>query len=149
MRATVQRVSQASVTVDEEVVGRIDEGLLVYLGVGKDDGPDDASYMVDKIAGLRIFNDSDGKMNLSVTDIKGGVLMISAFALQADARKGRRPSFDPAAGPELANQLYEQVCDRLEQMGLTIARGIFRAHMQVESNNDGPVCILLDSKRTF
>jgi len=149
MRATVQRVSQAEVTVDEQAVGSIGRGLLVYLGVGKDDGPEDVSYMVDKISGLRIFNDPAGKMNLSVADISGGILLISAFALQADARKGRRPSFDPAAGPEPAERLYERVCQELADRDLSVARGVFRAHMEVTSTNDGPVCILLDSKRTF
>lgn len=149
MRATVQRVSQASVVVEEGVAGQIGRGLLVYVGVGEDDGVADVQYLVDKISNLRIFNDDAGKMNLSVRDIQGGVLVISAFALQADARKGRRPSFDAAARPELAKQLYEELCEELAKIGLTVARGVFRAHMEVASVNDGPICILLDSKRVF
>ena len=149
MRATVQRVSKAQVQVDDQVVGAIDAGLLVYVGVAKDDGPEDVRYLADKIIALRIFNDADGKMNLSVRDVAGGVLVISAFALQADARKGRRPSFDAAAGPEQADALYQQLCEALAETPLTVARGIFRATMQVSSINDGPICILLDSKRTF
>lgn len=149
MRATVQRVSEASVTVDSRVVGSIGQGLLVYVGVGKDDDDTDLSYIADKIVGLRIFNDADGKMNLGVADVEGGLLVISAFALQADARKGRRPSFEAAAGPELAETLYSRLCEKLARTGLTVARGIFRAHMHVASVDDGPVLILLDSKRTF
>lgn len=149
MRATVQRVSRASVTVDGRVVGAVDQGLLVYLGVGKDDSEADVRYIAEKTAGLRFFNDAEGKMNLSVVEVGGGVLVVSAFALQGDVRKGRRPSFDAAAGPELAEALYEQVCERLASMGLTVARGVFRAHMDVASVNDGPICILLDSKRGF
>jgi D-aminoacyl-tRNA deacylase len=149
MRATVQRVSSASVTVEGRVVGRIGAGLLVYAGVASDDAEDDVRYLVDKIANLRIFRDADGKMNRSVLDVGGAVLVISAFALQADARKGRRPSFDAAAAPELAEALYNRLCEALAAAGLTVARGIFRAHMDVESINDGPICILLDSKRLF
>jgi len=149
MRATVQRVSQASVTVDDQVVGSIGPGLLVYAGVADGDDESDVRYLADKIAGLRIFNDDAGKMNRSVTDIAGGVLVISAFTLQADARKGRRPSFDAAAGLELAERLYESLCEQLRQAGLTVAQGQFRAHMHVTSLNDGPICILLDSKRVF
>ena len=149
MRATVQRVSSARVIVDQQVVGEIGVGLLVYAGVAADDAPDDVQYLVDKIAHLRIFNDDEGKMNRSVGDVGGGVLVISAFALQADARKGRRPSFDAAAPPELANALYERRCDDLAATGLAVARGVFRAAMQVESVNVGPICILLDSKRLF
>lgn len=149
MRATLQRVSKAQVTVDDQVVGAIDNGLLVYVGVAIDDGPDDVHYLADKIATQRIFNDADDKMNLSVQDIGGSVLVISAFALQADARKGRRPSFDNAAPPELANTLYQQLCQKLTEKGLTVAQGVFRAYMQVSSINEGPICILLDSKRTF
>ncbi len=149
MRATVQRVSQASVTVEGRVVGSIGRGLLVYVGVAADDGEADVQYVAGKITGLRIFNDADGRMNLSVGEVDGGILVISAFALQADARKGRRPSFDPAAGPELAESLYDRLCGELAATGLPVARGVFRAHMDVSSVNDGPVCILLDSKRTF
>lgn len=149
MRATIQRVSQAQVTVEGRIVGAIDAGLLVYVGVAQDDGPEDVRYLADKIAALRIFNDADGKMNLSIQDVAGGVLVISAFALQADARKGRRPSFDNAAGPELADALYQQLYKELAKTGLTVARGVFRAYMQVSSINDGPICILLDSRRGF
>ena len=149
MRATVQRVREASVIVDGKVVGAIAAGLLVYVGVGRDDGAEDVQYLAEKIVGLRIFTDSDGKMNLSVREIGGGALVISAFALQADARKGRRPSFDAAAPPEQANTLYEQLCETLAKSGLEVARGVFRAHMLVSSVNNGPICILLDSKRGF
>lgn len=149
MRAVVQRVSQAQVIVEDQVVGRINAGLLVYVGVAPDDGEADVQYIGEKIAGLRIFRDASDKMNRSVTDIAGGVLVISAFALQADARKGRRPSFDGAAEPALAEQLYQRLCEWLAATGLRVERGIFRAHMQVASVNDGPVSILLDSKRLF
>lgn len=149
MRATVQRVFEASVTVDGRVVGAIAEGLLVYLGVATDDKPADVQYMTDKIAHLRIFVDDAGKMNRGVQDVGGAVLIISAFALQGDARKGRRPSFDAAARPELAQSLYDQLCSELNAIGLRVERGVFRAHMDVTSVNNGPICILLDSKRTF
>jgi D-aminoacyl-tRNA deacylase len=149
MRATVQRVHEASVTVDDRVVGAIGQGLLVFAGVAADDAESDVQYVAEKIAGLRIFNDADGKMNRNVSEIGGGVLVISAFTLQADARKGRRPSFDAAAGLDLALALYERLCEVLSGMGLTVARGVFRAHMEVTSINDGPICILLDSKRIF
>jgi len=149
MRATVQRVSSARVIVEGRVTGEIGQGLLVYVGVAAADTPDDVLYLVDKIAHLRIFNDDEGKMNRSVVDVGGGVLVISAFALQGDARKGRRPSFDAAAPPELANALYERLCDDLAAAGLAVARGVFRAAMLVESVNVGPICILLDSKRLF
>jgi len=149
MRAAVQRVSEASVTVEGRVVGAIRQGLLVYVGMAADDGEQDLAYMLDKIPNLRIFHDAAGKMNRSALDIGGGILVISAFALQADARRGRRPSFDAAAPPELAAALYDQLCDRLSKTGLAVERGIFRAHMDVASLNDGPICVLLDSKRTF
>jgi D-tyrosyl-tRNA(Tyr) deacylase len=149
MRAVVQRVLQAEVTVDERVVGAVGEGYLVYAAVAKDDGPEDVQYIAEKILGLRIFNDDAGKMNRSIVDVGGGLLVISAFALQGDVRKGRRPSFDLAAGPELGEQLYNQLCELLAASGLTVARGLFRQHMHVSSTNDGPISILLDSKRTF
>ncbi|MDM8005158.1 MAG: D-aminoacyl-tRNA deacylase [Phycisphaerae bacterium] len=149
MRAAVQRVHEANVTVDGQVVGSVSQGLLVYAGVAVDDTEADARYIAEKVAGLRIFNDPDGKMNLNVSEVGGGVLVISAFTLQADARKGRRPSFDAAAGPELALSLYERLCELLVGMGLAVAKGVFRAHMEVNSINDGPICVLLDSKRTF
>ncbi len=149
MRATVQRVHEAQVVVDGEVVGAIATGLLVYVGVAHDDGPADVRYLAEKISGLRIFTDNNGKMNLDVREVAGSVLVISAFALQADARKGRRPSFDAAAPPEHAHTLYEQLCDTLAESGLQVARGVFRAHMEVSSVNNGPICILLDSKRLF
>lgn len=149
MRAIVERVNQAAVTVDGQTVGATGPGLLVYVGVAQDDTPEDVKYIREKILGLRIFTDDAGKMNLSVGDVGGGLLVISAFALQADARKGRRPSFDAAAGPELADQLYKLLCTELEQSGLAVARGVFRAHMHVNLENDGPICILLDSKRLF
>ncbi len=149
MRAVVQRVSQARVTVEGQVTGAIGPGLLVYVGVAREDAAADVEYIVEKTLALRIFNDENGKMNRSVVETGGGILVISAFALQADARKGRRPSFDAAAEPQLAEQLYTQVCDRLAAGGVPVARGVFRAHMLVESVNDGPICILLDSRRVF
>ena len=149
MRAAVQRVSEADVTVDSRVVGAIGPGLLVYVGVAADDGPEDVAYVADKVAALRIFNDAAGKMNLDVREKTGDVLVISAFALQADARKGRRPSFDAAAEPALANRLYEDFCAALIERGLHVEQGIFRAPMKVRSINDGPICVLLDSKKMF
>ncbi len=149
MRAVVQRVSQAGVAVDERVVGAIQHGLLVYVGVGGDDAESDAVWLAEKIATLRIFTDAEGKMNLSVTDVGGAVLLISAFALQGDARKGRRPSFAAAAEPGIADGLYRRLGELLEAGGLRVERGVFRAHMAVSSVNDGPVTILLDSRRVF
>lgn len=149
MRAIVERVSEAKVTVDGQVVGQTGRGLLVYVGVAADDTAEDVKYIREKVFGLRIFRDDADKMNLSVADIGGGLLVISAFALQADARKGRRPSFDAAAGPEMAESLYKLLCEEFEKTGLPVARGVFRAHMHVAADNDGPICILLDSKRLF
>ncbi len=149
MRAIVQRVLQASVEVDAVTVGAIKAGLLLYLGVAVGDGAEDVSYLVDKVRFLRIFEDDSGKMNLDVAQAQGGLLVVSAFTVQADARKGRRPSFDSAERGDKAQTLYESFCDGLQATGLTVARGVFGAYMKVHCVNDGPVCILLDSDRTF
>ncbi len=149
MRAVVQRVSRAQVRVDATVTGSVGRGLLVLLGVARGDGPEDARAMADKLAALRIFEDPDGKMNLSVADVGGGVLIVSQFTLLGDARKGNRPGFSDAAPPEEASALYQAVCDLVRARGLPVAQGVFRAHMEVELVNDGPVTILLDSRKLF
>jgi D-aminoacyl-tRNA deacylase len=149
MRAVVQRVSRAQVTVGGEVVGKIDRGLLVLLGVGIEDKESDADYLAEKIAGLRIFDDADGKMNLSVTDVHGAVLAVSQFTLYGDVRKGKRPSFDAAARPERARELYECFVSAIRKAGLPCQTGRFQEDMQVELVNDGPVTILLDSGKGF
>ena len=149
MRAVAQRVSSASVTVDGEVVGQIGRGLLVYLGAAEEDTDADVAYMADKLAGLRIFPDERGKMSLSVEDVKGAVLVVSQFTLFGDVRRGRRPSFDGAAPPEEANRLYEQVVERLRARGLEVATGRFRAMMDVGGVVDGPVTIMVDSRKLF
>jgi D-aminoacyl-tRNA deacylase len=145
----VQRVLRAAVRVSGEVRGSIERGLLVFLGVANGDGDDAARFLADKLAALRIFEDDAGKMNRSVTDVGGGVLVVSQFTLLGDARKGNRPSFSDAAPPDAANALYERFCALLREKGLTVATGVFRAEMAVELVNDGPVTILLDSNRTF
>lgn len=149
MRAIVQRVSSAAVEVNGQVVAAVGAGLLVYVGFARDDEEADSNYIVEKITGLRIFPDSDDKMNVDVVHAEGEVLVVSAFTLQADARKGRRPAFDLAAAPDLALPLYERFCERLAARGLRVARGQFGAMMRVQSVNAGPVCILLDSKKLF
>jgi len=146
MRSVVQRVARAAVRVDRQVVGEIGHGLLVLLGVAGGDADADARWMADKLAQLRIFEDEGGKMNRSVQDLGGGVLLVSQFTLLGDARKGNRPSFVGAAPPEEANALYESVAALLRARGLPVAQGVFRAHMEVESVNDGPVTLLLDSR---
>ena len=149
MRAVVQRVKDASVLVGDETTGAIVRGLLVYLGVGLDDGPEDALYLAEKIANLRIYEDADGKMNRSVLEEGGGILAVSQFTLLADARKGRRPSFSEAAGPEAARVLYAAFCEALRAQGLAVEEGRFQAEMEVRYTNLGPVTILLDSRKLF
>ena len=149
MRAVVQRVSKAKVSIGNQTKGEIGIGLVVFLGVGKDDSEDDAKYLASKISGLRIFEDSSGLMNLSVLDIGGAVLAISQFTLYADCRKGRRPGFSAAAGPEEAEKLYDYFCAQLHQEGLKTATGQFQADMKINVDNDGPVTILLDSRKLF
>ena len=149
MRAVVQRVTSARVTVDERVVGEIANGLLVLLGVEQGDGPSDVQYIASKTRDLRIFSDEAGKMNLSVLDRQGGVLVVSQFTLSGDARNGRRPSFAGAAPPQIARALYEDVVRELKTSGLRVQTGEFQAMMHVALVNDGPVTILLDSRKTF
>jgi D-tyrosyl-tRNA(Tyr) deacylase len=149
MRAVVQRVSRASVKVAGTVAGEIGIGLLVLIAVGKDDTEADADYLADKIAGLRIFEDADGKMNRTVTDAGGAVLAVSQFTLYGDVRRGKRPSFDAAARPERAMRLYEYFIGKIRAAGLRCATGRFQEMMEVEMVNDGPVTILLDSKKLF
>ena len=149
MRAVVQRVSEASVTVEGEVVGAIGPGLMVLLGVVEGDTAADRDLIAGKLAGLRIFEDDDGKMNRSVLDIGGSILIVSQFTLAGDARKGRRPSFVAAARPEVAEPMYDALVEDLRGQGITVATGRFRTHMQVALVNDGPVTILLDSRKAF
>jgi D-tyrosyl-tRNA(Tyr) deacylase len=149
VRAVVQRVSRAEVRVDGRSTGRIGRGLAVLLGVGRDDGEDDARLVADKVAALRVFEDAAGKMNLALAEVGGGVLVVSQFTLLGDARKGNRPSFVEAAAPTAASALYERFCALLREKGLPVATGVFRAAMEVELVNDGPVTILLDSRRLF
>ena len=149
MRAVVQRVDRASVKVDDEITGEIGRGLLVLLGVAQDDAESDADYLAEKLAGLRIFEDDAGKMNLSVMDIAGAVLAVSQFTLFGDVRRGKRPSFDAAARPERARELYEYFVNRIRAAGLRCETGRFQAMMEVSLVNSGPVTILVDSKKTF
>ncbi len=147
MRALLQRVSHASVTVDEQVVGQIGQGLLVLLGVGRDDSEVQVKALADKIVYLRIFGDDEGKMNRSLLDIGGEVLVVSQFTLYADTRRGRRPSFTDAAPPVVAETLFELFKEALASYGLTVASGIFGAYMAIEIRNEGPVTIWLDSEQ--
>ncbi|KDR96094.1 D-tyrosyl-tRNA(Tyr) deacylase [Peptoclostridium litorale DSM 5388] len=149
MRAVVQRVSASSVSVDNEVVGKIDKGLMVLLGVTHDDTQADVKYLVEKISNLRIFEDEQEKMNLSLLDIGGELLAISQFTLYGDCRKGRRPNFTEAAKPDMANELYEKFVSQAKDAGIKVQTGSFGAHMVVDIVNDGPVTIIIDSKKNF
>jgi D-tyrosyl-tRNA(Tyr) deacylase len=149
MRAVVQRVSRAKVTVDGQVTGEIGAGVMILLGVGKEDTSVVAAAMAEKLANMRIFEDAAGKMNLSLLEVKGNALVVSQFTLYGDARGQRRPSFISAAPPNLAKKLYEEFCEALRKLGLNVATGIFQAMMSVELVNEGPVTILVDSEKTF
>jgi len=149
MRAVVQRVSRAQVAVSEKIVGKIGRGLLILLGVAQADSEADAEYLADKIVGLRIFEDENGKMNLDAASIGGQILVVSQFTLYGDVRRGKRPSFDAAASPERARQLYEYFVDRIRATGIPCETGGFQETMQVELVNEGPVTILLDSSKMF
>lgn len=147
MRAVVQRVDRASVTVDEKITGEVQKGLLVLLGVAEGDTDKDLAYIIDKVCGMRIFEDEAGKMNLSVKDVGGAILAVSQFTLCGDCRHGKRPSFTTAAAPDVANAYYERFVDGCRKAELPVETGIFRAHMLVELVNNGPVTILLDSTK--
>ncbi len=149
MRAVVQRVTRARVAVDDEIVGEIGNGLVVLLGIARDDTKHDAAYLAEKLTALRIFEDDEGKMNLSVREVSGGVLIVSQFTLYGDVRRGLRPSWIEAAAPEVAEPLYDFFVRQIRTMIDEVATGSFRAMMQVELVNDGPVTILLDSKKLF
>jgi len=149
MRAVVQRVSRAKVTVEGQVTGETGPGLMILLGVGKEDTSAVAASLAEKLANLRIFEDAAGKMNLSLLDVKGGALVVSQFTLCGDARGQRRPSFISAAAPDLAKKLYEEFCEALRKLGVGVGTGIFQAMMSVELVNEGPVTILVDSDKTF
>jgi D-tyrosyl-tRNA(Tyr) deacylase len=149
MRAVVQRVSRASVKVNGEFTGNIGQGLLVLLGIAQDDTDADANYLAEKVAGLRIFEDAEGKMNRSVVDVGGAVLAVSQFTLFGDVRKGKRPSFDAAARSDRARELYEHFVTRVTELGVRCETGRFQEMMEVELVNQGPVTILLDSKKLF
>lgn len=149
MRAVVQRVSSSNVKVDENITGEIERGLLVLLGVTHEDSSADVDYLLDKIVNLRIFEDENEKMNLSLKDIKGELLVVSQFTLYGDCKKGRRPNFTSAAKPDLANTLYEEFIEKASKQNIKVGTGKFGAHMMVELVNDGPVTILIDSERKF
>jgi D-aminoacyl-tRNA deacylase len=149
MRAVIQRVTRASVTIDGEIVGEIGNGLVVLLGIARDDSKEDADYLVPKIIALRIFDDADGRMNVSVKDIEGGLLIVSQFTLYGDVRRGLRPSWSDAAAPEIAEPLYDYFVESARKLLGRVETGSFRKMMQVQLVNDGPVTILLDSRKNF
>ncbi|MDY0372157.1 MAG: D-aminoacyl-tRNA deacylase [Sphaerochaetaceae bacterium] len=149
MRAVLQRVVDATIVVNNELVASIPQGLLVYLGVERDDGEKELNYMVRKVAQMRLFSDEDGKMNLSVSQLGQSVMVVSQFTLCADLNKGNRPSFNPAAEPDVARSLYEQFIEKLRELNLAVVSGIFGASMQVSYTNEGPVTIILDSRENL
>jgi D-tyrosyl-tRNA(Tyr) deacylase len=149
MRAVVQRVSRARVAVGDTIVGEVGRGLAVLVGVQVGDTAQDAAHLADKVAGLRVFEDAGGKLNLAVQEVGGAILAVSNFTLLGDCRKGRRPSFTDAAPPAEAEQLFAEFVERIRATGLQVETGVFREHMQVEIHNDGPVTLLLDSRRAF
>lgn len=149
MRAVVQRVSEARVTVEGKIIGEIGEGVVVLLGIGIDDTQRDVEYLAEKIVNLRIFEDKSSKMNLSLLDVEGHLLVISQFTLYGDCRNGRRPSYDKAARPEIANQLYKSFIDYCKKYDINVATGKFQAMMSVDIHNEGPVTLILDSKKGF
>jgi len=149
MRAVVQRVSKASVSVDTKVVGAVNSGLMVLLGIGTDDTTRDLEYLVDKILGLRIFQDENDKMNLSLLDVKGELLVVSQFTLYGDVRKGKRPSFTDSAKPDIGEKFYLEFIDKCIDIGVKTEKGIFGADMEVSLVNSGPVTIIIDSKKVF
>lgn len=149
MRAVIQRVSGASVIIDHNCVGEIRQGMVVLLGIGTEDTDKDLEYMVEKITGLRIFDDPEGKMNLSLSEVQGSMLVVSQFTLYGDCRKGKRPSWSDAAKPQQAKIMYEQFIDHVKKCGIPVESGVFQADMLVEIKNDGPVTLLIDSKKCF
>ena len=149
MRCVIQRVTEASVTVDGDVIGKIGRGYMILIGVSAEDGDKDVKYMADKVPNLRIFEDEDGKMNRSILDVGGEILAVSQFTLYGDARGGRRPSFSTAAKPEMANELYVKLVEAWRAQGIHVETGRFRAEMQVALINDGPVTLLMDSTKAF
>jgi len=149
LRAVVQRVKNSEVKVDDNIIGSIDSGLLVFLGIGNEDAMDDIDYLIDKIVNLRVFEDQEGKMNLSALDLEKEIMIISQFTLYGDCRKGRRPSFFDAAPPDQAERLYDVFVNKIKNYDLKIATGEFQAMMDIDSVNDGPVTLLLDSNKEF
>jgi len=149
MRAVVQRVSEADVTVGNDVTGKINSGLMVLIGVEETDTKEDAGYLAEKVVNLRVFEDNDGKMNLSLMDIKGEMLAVSQFTLMGDCRKGRRPSFTQAANPEKAIELYNCFIEKCKQIGIKVETGVFQAEMKVRLCNEGPVTLIIDSNKLF